>query len=71
MRFFKMATLLKNYRTSLNNCFKIMGKTGGALLQGGHLINGGAHEVFLSTNCNFVSVKSNINSLSFAKTVVQ
>ena len=48
-----------------------MGKTGGALLQGGHLINGGAHEVFLSTNCNFVSAKSNINSLSFAKTVVQ
>ena len=30
MRFFKLATLLKNYRTSLNNRFKMMGKTGDA-----------------------------------------
>ena len=35
MRFFKMATLLKNYRTSFNNCFKIMGKTGGAYCKEG------------------------------------
>ena len=62
MRFFKLATLLKNYRTSLNNCFTIMGLTGDAYCKEA-LIDGCAYEVFLSTRCNFVSAKSNTKRL--------
>ena len=57
MRFFKLATLLKNFRTSLNNCFKIMGKTGGAYWKEGAFIDGCAHEVFLEQSVTLFRLK--------------